>query len=61
MQLWMRLVAWVSRRGDQGNSFVEYALIVALIVMVCLGAMTVLGGETSASADASASSIMLAN
>lgn len=34
-------------RDDRGASFVEYAMLIALIVMVCFGAMTVLGQDTS--------------
>ena len=57
-----RLAAWVvSRRGDDGASLVEYALLIGLFVMVCIGAMTAMGGATNASADASASSIAVAN
>ncbi len=32
---------------DRGASLVEYALLVALIAIVCIGALTALGGTTS--------------
>jgi pilus assembly protein Flp/PilA len=36
-------------RGDQrGASLVEYALLVSLIAVVCIGAITVLGSNASA-------------
>ena len=31
--------------GDEGASLVEYALLLALIVVVCIGAMTFLGSS----------------
>ncbi len=44
-------VWWVSaragRRGDRGASLVEYALLVALIAMVCFAAVGFLGEETN--------------
>lgn len=36
---------------DRGASLVEYALLLALIAVVCIGAMTFLGTETSDSYD----------
>lgn len=36
-------------RDDQGASLIEYALLVALIAMVCIAAVSALGGTTSAS------------
>ena len=35
-------------REDDGASLVEYVLLVALIAVVCLGAITLLGTNTSA-------------
>ena len=32
-------------RGDSGAGLVEYALLLALIVVVCIGAVTYLGGN----------------
>lgn len=41
--------AWVLSRSDQdrGASLVEYALLVALIAIVCIAAVTFLGTEVS--------------
>jgi pilus assembly protein Flp/PilA len=33
--------------GERGASLVEYALLVALIALVCIGAITLLGGHTN--------------
>jgi pilus assembly protein Flp/PilA len=35
------------RLGEKGASLVEYALLVALIAVVCIGAITVLGNNAS--------------
>ena len=40
--------AWIDARfDDRGASLVEYALLLALIAMVCLAAVTALGETTS--------------
>jgi pilus assembly protein Flp/PilA len=41
--------AWLQSRctTDRGASLVEYALLVALIAVVCIGAVTVLGQNAS--------------
>jgi pilus assembly protein Flp/PilA len=41
--------AWLQSRcsTDRGASLVEYALLVALIAVVCIGAVTVLGNNAS--------------
>jgi pilus assembly protein Flp/PilA len=36
------------RRGEEGASLVEYALLVALIAVVCIVAVSLLGGNASA-------------
>lgn len=43
--------AWIASRidSDRGASLVEYALVLALIAMVCIAAVTALGETTSAS------------
>ena len=44
------LAAWVSIRfsdDERGASLVEYALLVALIAVVCIVAITFLGGSAS--------------
>jgi pilus assembly protein Flp/PilA len=34
-------------RGEEGASLVEYALLVALIAVVCIVAISILGGNAS--------------
>lgn len=46
-------------RDERGASLVEYALLVALIALVCVAAVTILGGETSESFDSDASSLFV--
>jgi len=45
-------------RAERGASLVEYALLVALIAVVMVGAVTFLGDTTGASLDRSGSSIL---
>ena len=51
MHLHPSLRAWVGSRfeSDRGASLVEYALLLALLAMVCIAAVTALGETTSAS------------
>jgi pilus assembly protein Flp/PilA len=42
-QLWLRL-----RQPEEGASLVEYALLVALIAVVCIVAVSLLGSNASA-------------
>lgn len=48
---WTRFVAPYIRarfgRDERGASLVEYALLVALIAVVCIAAITLLGNRTS--------------
>jgi pilus assembly protein Flp/PilA len=46
---WMYLTAWVRARvnDDRAASLVEYALLVALIALVCIAAVTLLGSAAS--------------
>lgn len=41
--------AWLKARAssERGASLVEYALLVALIAVVCIGAVSFLGGEAA--------------
>jgi Flp pilus assembly pilin Flp len=45
------MVRWVEGRrghvGERAASLVEYALLVALIAIVCFAAVAIFGGETS--------------
>ncbi len=53
------LKVWLQAHTDseRGASLVEYALLVALIAVVCIGAVTLLGGEAKKNFDAVTSSI----
>ena len=45
---WNIVATWLRARfgqDERGASLVEYALLVALIAVVCIGAVTVLGGN----------------
>lgn len=42
-RFWMTLDA----RGERGASLVEYALLVALIALICVGALSLLGESAS--------------
>jgi Flp pilus assembly pilin Flp len=46
---------WLAEREDRGASLVEYALLVALIAVVCAVAIGVLGGSASTSYSKTAS------
>ncbi len=43
------ITAWLkaNAKTDRGASLVEYALLVALIAVVCIGAITFLGNEAA--------------
>lgn len=41
------ILARVRRSGEEGASLVEYALILAFVVVVAIGAMALLGGSTA--------------
>ncbi len=42
---WLKTID--ERETDRGASLIEYALMLALIAMVCVAAVTALGGTTS--------------
>lgn len=44
-----RLQTAIRARSERGASLVEYALVVALIAMVCIAAVSALGSTTSRS------------
>lgn len=46
---------------DRGASLVEYALLLALIAVVCVGAMSFLGGTTGDSLSTSTSKMFVAD
>ena len=43
----LQIRAWFLRHGDRGASVVEYALMLALIAVVCLVAVNTIGTPTS--------------
>ena len=53
------LAAWIRAhvKDDRGASLVEYALLVALIAVVCIAAITLLGNNASTKFDSVANSI----
>lgn len=57
----VRYLQLVARQSDRGASLVEYALLVALIAMVCVIAVMFFGGETSRSFSSTTDSISNAN
>ena len=46
-QIYTNILAAWNTRDDRGASLVEYALLVALIAVVCIAAITLLGGNAS--------------
>ena len=57
------IALWFTSRikSDRAASLVEYALLLALISVVCIGALSMFGGNNSGSVDTSANSIITAN
>lgn len=47
-------------QGEEGASLVEYALLLALIAVVCIGALQFFGGESGNSLKNSSSMITVA-
>jgi pilus assembly protein Flp/PilA len=60
MLIALRLVL-LRLRDERAASLVEYALLVALIALACLGAMTFLGTQTSDNINSSGSSLFNPN
>lgn len=48
----------IGRRDERAASLVEYALLIALIAVVMVGAVTLLGDTAGSSIDGSSSSIL---
>ena len=56
------LSAWIrAHMSERGASLVEYALLVALIAVVCIAAITTLGAEASSKFSTVGASIEVAN
>ncbi len=51
--------SWMARRAERGASLVEYALLLALIAIVCVTAVQFLGDSSAASLNRSGSSIFV--
>ena len=58
---WVRAAIRRPASDDRGASLVEYALLLALIALVCIGAVTLLGSATSDNVTNSADSLAAAN
>lgn len=59
MRWYVTLSSWSTRRLERGASLVEYALLVALIALVCVTAVQFLGTSASGSLDRSGSSLFV--
>jgi pilus assembly protein Flp/PilA len=65
LQFWTFVDAWSAKRIDRlevrssqrGASLVEYSLLVALIAVVCIGAVAFFGGELNSSLSTTGDSI----
>ena len=56
-QAYTNFVAFMNSRDDRGASLVEYALLVALIAVICIAAVTLLGGNASQKLNTTAETI----
>ena len=59
MRWYVTLSSWSTRRVERGASLVEYALLLALIALVCVTAVQFLGTSASGSLDRSGSSLFV--
>ena len=58
---WLQRLGSGHRRADRGASLVEYALLAALIALVCVVAVTYFGDSTSGSLSSAGSHVTSAN
>lgn len=58
-ELWLKIC--LRLRADEGASVIEYALLLALIAVVCIAGVTFFGQATSDSYSSSTSSLFLGN
>jgi pilus assembly protein Flp/PilA len=47
LKLYCRVTSFFTRKREEGASLVEYGLLVGLIAVVCVAAITTLGGTIS--------------
>ena len=59
MRWYVTLSSWSTRQLERGASLVEYALLLALIALVCVTAVQFLGTSASGSLDRSGSSLFV--
>ena len=59
MRWYVTLSSWSTRRLERGASLVEYALLLALIALVCVTAVQFLGSSASGSLDRPGSSLFV--
>lgn len=59
MRWYVTWSSWSTRRLERGASLVEYALLLALIALVCVTAVQFLGTSASGSLDRSGSSLFV--
>ena len=59
MSIWISVQTALRRvlATERGNSVIEYALLLALVAIVCLAAVKLIGGDTSDSLSRTASVI----
>ncbi|MGH9179811.1 MAG: Flp family type IVb pilin [Acidimicrobiales bacterium] len=55
---WVSCLAFMGRgRGDRGNVYVEYALLIALIAVICIAAVNLFGQRTQSSFSSTGSAL----
>ena len=46
-EMWDNMIAQISKKDEEGQTLVEYALLLALIAIVCIVIIGLLGGEVN--------------
>lgn len=57
IKTWLQAFFSKNEDGERGASLVEYALLVALIAVVCIGAVVFIGSSSSEKLDSAGSAI----
>lgn len=57
IKTWLQVFFSKNEDGERGASLVEYALLVALIAVVCIGAVVFIGSSSSEKLDSAGSAI----